>query len=121
MPLFYKQVFAFFNTYKEKQCNPTTCTVSLLKKTICSNMRVLHKGKSIFLSIILFLSSRIEKNSAFLCKGCSQVENTRHVIFECENVHILWKNISYFICFDVQWKHLIFGFYSVQNNTTFFV
>ena len=58
MPLFYKQVFAFFNTYKEKQCNPTICTVSLLKKTICSNMRVLHKGKSIFLSIILLVESK---------------------------------------------------------------
>ena len=47
MPLFYKKVFACFNTCKEIQGNPST--VSLLKKKpIWSNMRFLHKGKSIF-------------------------------------------------------------------------
>ena len=47
--------------------------------------------------------------------------NTRHHIFECENLQTLWKNISnyMYIGFDVRWKHLIFCFYSVQNNTTF--
>ena len=38
--------------------------------------------------------------------------------FECENVQTLW-NISNYIGFDVKWKNVIFGFYSVQNKTTF--
>ena len=254
MPLFYKQVFACFNTCKEIQGNPST--VSLLKEPIWSNMRFLHKGKSIFFpnwskSNILFVKdlfsakgilkspdeiirilenksnwiceykiiraifkkyekqydfslniyvkensqnsrnrdtfttkyfydillkkkfttpaiqikytkefnlskqdweniymnkiyrikdkkiaefnyklinnilsnnyfvSKIEKNSAFLCKGCPQVENTRHLIFECKNVKNLWKNISNYIGFEVKWKHVLFGFYSVQNDTTY--
>ena len=58
---------------------------------------------------------KTEKNSAFLFKGCLQVENTRHLIFECENVQTLWKNISNYIGFDVKWKHLIFCFYSLRN------
>ena len=46
MPLFYKHVFASFIRCKEIQGNPST--VSLLKEPIWSNMRYLHKGKSIF-------------------------------------------------------------------------
>ena len=48
-----------------------------------------------------YFVSKLEKNCTFLCYGCSHVENTRHLIFECENVQNLWKNISNYIVFDV--------------------
>ena len=57
-----------------------------------------------------FFVSKIEQNSSFLCKGCPQVENTRHLIFECEHVQSLWKNISNYIGFDVKLNHVSFGF-----------
>ena len=34
------------------------------------------------------------------------------------NVLKIWKTLSEYLGFDVQWKHIIIGFYHVRNNTT---
>lgn len=46
----------------------------------------------------------------------NDTENIRHLILivKCSKI---WNVISDFINFQVQWKHVIIGFYSAQNNT----
>ena len=51
-----------------------------------------------------------------LCNMCDEIEDIRHLIFDCEHVHILWKNLSSVLNFDVQWKHVVLGFYSERNS-----
>lgn len=52
------------------------------------------------------------------CKVCqNDTENIRHLIFDCKNVQKIWNAISDFVTFQVQWKHVIIGFYSSQSNT----
>ena len=60
-------------------------------------------------------NSPISKN-CYICQN--QIENIRHLIFDCVNVLKIWKTLSEYLGFNVQWKHIIIGFYHVRNNTT---
>lgn len=54
-----------------------------------------------------------------MCKICTEkIENSHHLIFECVNVQHTWKIVSNIFGFDVKWKHIVIGFYSVRNETT---
>ena len=44
----------------------------------------------------------------------TQVENSRHLIYECKNVAKIWKIVSATLNFDVSWKHILLGFY-IEN------
>ena len=54
-----------------------------------------------------------------MCKICTEkVENSHHLNFECVNVQHTWKIVCSIFGFDVKWKHIVIGFYSVRNETT---
>lgn len=66
-----------------------------------------------------YFVSKIDKSCDCMCKICTEkVENSHHLIFECVNVQHTWKIVSNLLGFDVKWKHIVIGFYSVRNETT---
>lgn len=40
------------------------------------------------------------------------------LIFECVKVQHTWKIVRNIFGFDVKWKQIVIGFYSVRNETT---
>lgn len=52
---------------------------------------------------------------------CSEIEDVKHLIFECKHVKMIWSTLSLVIEFDIQWRHVILGFYFKRNakNTNF--
>ena len=44
------------------------------------------------------------------------IENTKHLIFECVNIQNIWKILSAAIRFDIQWKHIVIGFFLEYNE-----
>lgn len=62
------------------------------------------------------LISKWDRNVTNKCKQCSnEIENTKHLIFDCNNVQHIWKIASICIKFTVIWKHIVVGFY-LDNN-----
>ena len=56
--------------------------------------------------------SKWNKEVQKYCSVCfTQVENSRHLIYECRNVVQIWNIVSATLNFDVSWKHIILGFY----------
>ena len=65
------------------------------------------------------LISKWNTNITNKCKSCiSQIENTKHFIFECINVQNIWKVASRYLNFDILWKHIVVGFYLDKSETT---
>ena len=91
--LFYDKVIAEFN-YK------------LLNNLLCNNLYV-SKWKR-----------EITRNCTF-CK--SGIENTEHLIFECENVKNMWLILSAILRIDIRWKHILLGFYNESYNKVIFL
>ena len=53
------------------------------------------------------------------CKSCiSQIQNAKHLMFECMNVQNVWKVASCWLNFDILWKHIVVGFYLDKSETT---
>lgn len=50
------------------------------------------------------------------CKICKRNENTKHLIFECENVSEIWNALNVYLKIDIKWKHVLLGFFSEQNR-----
>lgn len=45
------------------------------------------------------------------CNLCKTTENTKHLLFKCKNVEHIWKTLGSFLVIDINWKHIILGFY----------
>ena len=44
------------------------------------------------------------------CQYCNESESTKHMLFECKRVKIIWKNISNVVNVNITWKQIICGF-----------
>ena len=65
------------------------------------------------------LISKWNTNTTNKCKSCiSEIENAKHLIFECINVQNIWKVASRYLNFDILWKHKVGGFYLDKSETT---
>ena len=50
------------------------------------------------------------------CRYCtSEIENTKHLIYECCNVKNIWLIIGNILGFIIQWKHVVVVFF-LENN-----
>ena len=50
------------------------------------------------------------------CRYCdTEIENTKHLIYECYNVRNIWSILSRLFGFKIQWKHVV-GFYLEDNS-----
>ena len=66
-----------------------------------------------------YFTSKINKNTTRMCKTCKEeIENSKHLILDCRNVQFIWKLVSNYVGFNIKWKHIVVGFFSVRNETT---
>lgn len=57
----------------------------------------------------------INKNCDYMCKIYTEkVENSHHLIFVCVNVQHIFKLVGNILGFDVNWKHIVIGFYPAE-------
>ena len=50
------------------------------------------------------------------CTVCGAIEITKHLIFECTNVKNIWTILGFILNFEVQWKHVLVGFYYEKSE-----
>lgn len=74
----------------------------LLNNLLCNNLLV----------------SKWNKNITAKCKQCNEIENSKHLIFDCVNVAKIWKVASECLNFDIIWKHIVLGFYLEETQVT---
>ena len=55
-------------------------------------------------------------NKCILCND--EIENNMHLIYDCRNAQQIWKSFSTCLKFDIDWKHIIIGFYDEINDKT---
>ena len=60
--------------------------------------------------------SKWNANKISTCQTCNKDENTKHLIFDCFNSTRIWKIICKSLSIDIQWKHVIVGFYNERNK-----
>lgn len=74
----------------------------LLNNLLCNNLLV----------------SKWNKNITAKCKHCNEIENSKHLIFDCVNVEKIWKAASECLNFDIKWKNIVVGFYLEETQVT---
>ena len=63
-----------------------------------------------------------KKSDSLDCEHCKITENCQHFLFECSYVKYYWKyvvqsfNRIYKIELDLQWKHIVYGYYLEQKS-----
>ena len=45
------------------------------------------------------------------CNICGQIETIKHMLFECTTVKAIWRKVSLAIKINIQWKHIVTGFF----------
>ena len=58
------------------------------------------------------------KNVSNHCPSCQTIEDTKHLIFDCKNVQLIWKSLEIYLKFKIKWKNVILGFFHEENKTT---
>ena len=63
-----------------------------------------------------YLVSKWKVGFEMHCRYCTaEIENTKHLIYECCNVKNIWLIIGNILGFTIQWKHVVVGFF-LENN-----
>lgn len=61
--------------------------------------------------------SKWKKDISNQCVHCKQIENIKHLLFECNNVKNIWNTVSNLLSFKIQWKHIVGFFYEKSDKT----
>lgn len=77
------------------------------------NFKLLHN----LLPNNLYLS-KWNKNIDKYCAYCREIENTKHMIFDCILVENIWKKVSDILKVNIDWKHLVLGFIYNGNQSS---
>ena len=48
------------------------------------------------------------------CTYCKEKETIKHLLFDCNRVNIIWKEVGNIMKVDVQWKHIVLGFSEIN-------
>ena len=51
-----------------------------------------------------------QTNISKLCDYCGETETTRHMLYDCNRIKLIWRSMSEVLRFDIRWKHIICGF-----------
>ena len=62
--------------------------------------------------------SKWKSNIPSECVVCHVKEDMRHMLFDCSKVNSIWKNVGNIMHVNLQWKHIVIGYFLDQNNTT---
>ena len=57
-----------------------------------------------------YILSKWNYNVNDKCDVCNEIETTYHMLYDCNRIKLIWKNISNVLNIDVTWKHLVCGF-----------
>ena len=76
------------------------------------NFKLLHN----MLPNNLYLS-KWNKDITKFCNTCQEIENTKHMIYECSIAHVLWRRVSEIININIKWKHIVIGFVEKNQST----
>lgn len=76
------------------------------------NFKLLHN----LLPNNLYLS-KWNKNIDKFCTYCREIENTKHMVFDCILVKNIWKKVSAILKINIAWKHLVLGFIYNGNQS----
>ena len=99
------------NVYKQKLCDlkiPKLCEF---------NFKLLHNvvpcGKTI---------CKWQRNISEICAYCSEVETTKHMLFECPRIKSIWNDFAQVMNINIKWKHIVCGFpsYEASKNISLF-
>ena len=64
-----------------------------------------------------FYLSKWKHDVTMYCKNCTnEVENTKHLLYECNNIKQIWYIIGTVLNFDIKWKHIVIGFYQGDSD-----
>ena len=58
-----------------------------------------------------------QKSISKHCDFCNNIETTKHMLYECERVCNIWKDISSSVNVNITWKHIVCGFPSYEPST----
>ena len=93
------------NIYKQK-------LVELKDSKLCEfNFKILHNIVPCGYTI-----SKWQNNISKNCSVCNCTETTKHMLFECNRVKIIWNIISYVLKIDISWKNIVCGFPKYITN-----
>ena len=53
--------------------------------------------------------SKWKENISENCKVCTEIETTRHMLFECGRVKNLWIKVSQILLYCIKWKDIVIG------------
>jgi len=52
-----------------------------------------------------------------VCVVCHVKEDIKHKLFDCSKVKYIWKQVGNIMHVNLQWKHIVIGYFLDQNNT----
>ncbi len=52
------------------------------------------------------------------CDLCKLKEDTRHMLYDCKNVTDIWNSVRNVLHVNLQYKHIVIGYYMEQNSVT---
>ena len=96
------------NIYKQK-------LIELKDSKLCElNFKVLHNIVPCGYTV-----SKWQNNISKYCSVCNSIETTKHMLFECDRVKIIWDIISNVLKVNISWKNIVCGFpkYSTSKKT----
>ena len=71
--------------------------------------------------------SKWNKDITDKCKYCNNVQNTKHLLYTCPRIQVIWAVIGNIIKLDIQYKHIVLGTISDtdlvknRNNVIFYI
>ncbi len=65
-----------------------------------------------------FLLSKWKDNIDPKCTVCDELENIKHILYECNMVKDVWKYVGIYFNINLMWKHIVVGYFTVINEMT---
>ena len=77
------------------------------------NFKILHNLLNNNKSVSMW-----NKNVSEKCNYCFLIEDVKHLIFDCKNVKRIWEVARNVCQINIQWKHIVVGYFLVENRNT---
>lgn len=108
---FYSRIFCVDKEY--------WCNIYANKIKYMYNKRLCEFNYNLFNNILscnsFLYKCKLRPNSKYdFCD--SDLEDIKHLLFECNNVKCMWECLSSVLKYSIQWKHIVLGFY-LETNT----
>lgn len=65
-----------------------------------------------------YLISKWNKNIPSKCPHCQEIHTVEHMLYSCQNVLPIWKQLSKLLKVDISWYKIVFGYLSDHTTST---